>query len=1008
MPGNPFDQFDPAPVAAPAPAGPQPLVVGNPRPQKPTFIPGTHQTFNEKTGAAEDIPGLKPDAPADKITYTQMTPQQKTAAGLDTSQPYYIGSDGLPKLPEGAKPGTAPMDPETARAHVSDILQQIDNATNLLNAPLTTGTAGAIFRHVPGTNAYTLGTLIGDPNDPKNAGQITADLRQQGIAYLRALNGGNGVGSVARNQAEQQALQQAMSNIQQGLPADQLKSALGNVKQIYLRAYARSYGQNPDDPNVQKQFGINPLWQPPGGYPAEPAQSAPGNPTKTDGGITASAPPPAIVGTGGLAASGTQRVVTDPKLAAIAPQLEQYLAADPKKVSNAMILGFMQKNGINNPQDYPGLMNDLQYRMSKEGAAWRARGGNYVVDPRQNQPLTGVRGAMAKVATFAPDGVPIGPTLTAAADSATLGTAPDVVGSLPGFTRSDLIQARDAAAAQNPGATLVGNLAGSFLPLPGAAEANALGRLGKAAGSGAIYGFASSEDPNIKSRLFNAAEAGTIAALAHGATDVGGRLAQAGYRSVARPVESAINGADSTADKYALNAAARKMPLQNLNDVDGADVAAQAAGVPQPAAASINRAGQDYLARAASSSPAARAVADNVAQNMRQQIPQQLAQDFNSAIEAAAPKGVDTTAYLNRPVRDIASDIQSMAGREYEKGIEPIKGERLELTPELSDALGSEQTAQAVKDALNTQLDPATRGILRNFNQTLKDGGVPVLSVDAARNIATALDRRATRMGGDTPEAVQLGDVAQDIRQAIGSQFPEYEPVNARYASRKNAIQAMYDARQNFLASTPDQIDALAKSSSRFTEQPNEGEFNGIGQDSGQTLPSNRQLAGVGAREATTVRAGENPAATADRLANNVNQQGNNATVLGQHGAQSVQNRAGVRANVANTVDNIQSGSTGDQTQSWFNRVKEVAMMKASGGNPHYVLAHAAASVPGLSSQDAARVVRLYLDMDSAPQVLQSLSSAYGARRARFIMARMAAVTAAATGTRGFPQGSGQ
>ena len=178
-------------------------------------------------------------------------------------------------------------------------------------------------------------------------------------------------------------------------------------------------------------------------------------------------------------------------------------------------------------------------------------------------------------------------------------------------------------------------------------------------------------------------------------------------------------------------------------------------------------------------------------------------------------------------------------------------------------------------------------------------------------------------------------------------------------------------------------------------KQPKEQQF-------GPALPSNRQFAMTGAREAAEVKAGENGGQTAERLSGNVNQQGNNRAVLGSQ-ADAVAAKAGQRATNTQAVDRIANSGTSDQTEGWFNLVKRAAAAKVTGGS-HYALAHAAASVPGLSSEDAARVVRLYLDSDKAPEVLSSLSKAYGARRARFIMARMAAVTSAATGVRGFPQ----
>jgi hypothetical protein len=143
---NPFDQFD-APwtppatdmIIQPAPgtaSGGRQIFV---KPADTTFIPGTDQIYDATTGTARDIPGVKPKAPEGRVSYNLMSADQKTAMGLDPNQPYFMGSDGLPTLPNGAKAGIPTPDLGTARAHVSDILKNIDQATALLNAPLTTG-----------------------------------------------------------------------------------------------------------------------------------------------------------------------------------------------------------------------------------------------------------------------------------------------------------------------------------------------------------------------------------------------------------------------------------------------------------------------------------------------------------------------------------------------------------------------------------------------------------------------------------------------------------------------------------------------------------------------------------------------------------------------------------------------------------------------------------------------------------------------------------------------------
>jgi hypothetical protein len=967
----------------------RPVIVKGTPPQPKTIVNG--HVVDPNTATAVPIAGLPQTNPQDRKQLVSKG-GQGAIVDLDT------GNVTPVKLPEDS----ATVDPEEARAHVANILQSIQTAQKLLDNPMATGLPGSIFGHIPGTDAYHLRSLIGDPSDPNNPGQISGDLRQQGIAYLRSLNGGNGVGTVARSQQEQAALQSSMSNLRQGLDKDALKQSLDNVQQIYLRALARSEKLNPDDPKVQQQFGINPTWQPPG------AAQAPQQPELY------TTVPPADAG-----GDATRSFITNPKLQQFKAPLEQYIN-DPN-VSNSMLLGFLQKNGIQVGRDIDADQWNKIMKERSEPDWWKKY--SFPVEPKTALPQSTVQKVLTDIGTSAP-----GAALLGAADAATLGTAPDVVGSLPGFTRTALIESRDQSAANHPVATLLGNLAGTVVsPLAKTgvgAESSALAQAAKSVGTGATYGFFGSDDPNIESRLFNAGVGGVVGGVTHGVTDAGGRLAQGGYRAVAKPVESLIAGPEATADKYALNAAARGMPVQNMDAVKVANAAATNAGVAAPAAASIDRAGQDYLARTAGGSPQARAVADNAAQALRDAIPQQLAGDFNAAIQAAGPKNVST--YLNRPVRDIASDIQDMAGREYERGIAPIAKAQLTVTPELASDLDHERITSAVKDALaNHQLDNGTRDELRALLPNLKAlssapdmarnayaKGIP-LTVDGARNIATALDRTAGRLADGSEGQVELSRLSRDIRGTITEQFPEYAPVNARYASRMRAKQAMFDARQNFFASNPNQQDALAKAATKFTDEPNPPEFgaepqtgpNGF-QKPVQPLPSNRQLAATGAREAAQVAAGENGANTADRLANNANQRQNNATVLGTSGAKSVQNAAAARANVADTVNRVASGSNVDRSQSWYDTAKRALTLKMTGGahSGQYMLAHAVAAVPGLSGDDAARVTRLYLDSDNADQVIKSLDDAYGARKRRFIMARIAAVTSAASGVRGFPQ----
>jgi hypothetical protein len=258
----------------------------------------------------------------------------------------------------------------------------------------------------------------------------------------------------------------------------------------------------------------------------------------------------------------------------------------------------------------------------------------------------------------------------------------------------------------------------------------------------------------------------------------------------------------------------------------------------------LDRSGQDYLGRQVARSPEARQAADEAVTAAQGKIPAQIEGDFNQAIDAAAgDKNVAT--FLKRPAREITHDIQEMAGREYEAGIAPIANERLTVDPALTGALSHEQATAAIGDALrNHKLSPETRAILRSLPQWIKEGvdlsKFPV-TVDALKNVATALDRRGAKLQAGSEGGMTLGDLSAQIRDHITEQFPEYKPVNDLYASRKRAIGALEDARRTFLGdSTGDKTDTLAKATARMSGEPGAPEFKGAPEETAGSIRPSR------------------------------------------------------------------------------------------------------------------------------------------------------------------------
>jgi hypothetical protein len=186
----------------------------------------------------------------------------------------------------------------------------------------------------------------------------------------------------------------------------------------------------------------------------------------------------------------------------------------------------------------------------------------------------------------------------------------------------------------------------------------------------------------------------------------------------------------------------------------------------------------------------------------QERLPAQLEADFSQAIDDAA--GGKVASFLKRPAREITGDIQGMAGREYEKGIAPIANEKLSIDGDLAETLGHERIRGAISDALSSHtLSDETRQVLRQLPRDLQAlGGVDApanlganasaqiaavqqqvrdqalknipLTVDSARNLATALDRTASRLADGSEGGVELRRLSRSIRDKIGEQFPDF------------------------------------------------------------------------------------------------------------------------------------------------------------------------------------------------------------------------------------------
>jgi hypothetical protein len=297
-------------------------------------------------------------------------------------------------------------------------LTNVDRARTQIDTGFATGVLGSLAGHFPGTPRKDfLGALQGI----KGASILEKlqALREQ------SKTGASGMGSLTEQEGER--LANSIASLSPDMSADELRTSLDIVERHARALKAIGAGKDPGDPAVQKEFGIKPL-------PGEKGE---------DKGITQSAPLPLILGEPEQAPSTSEKAVLNPKVAAIAPQLTDYLNADPKRVSNAMILGFVRKNGID-PKEWP----ELQDALSKRGSV------RFQVDPHFSQPLSAVESARSALAQTAPAAAGVN-----FVNGATAGNFANIAHALGG-DRQAVERGLDVASQEHPVASLAGSIAG--------------------------------------------------------------------------------------------------------------------------------------------------------------------------------------------------------------------------------------------------------------------------------------------------------------------------------------------------------------------------------------------------------------------------------------------------------------------------------------------------------------------------------------------------------------------
>lgn len=154
------------------------------------------------------------------------------------------------KASKDASKGVSPE--ERARANqlsATDIVDQIASVRRIIGEGGTTGVTGALGRLVPGTRANDLSALIEGLKGSVLLKEL-AKLKEQ------SANGASGFGSLTEREGDRIAGSIAALNV--NMSDQELLNQLARLERHTRALTAIQQGQNPDDPEVQKSFGIVP------------------------------------------------------------------------------------------------------------------------------------------------------------------------------------------------------------------------------------------------------------------------------------------------------------------------------------------------------------------------------------------------------------------------------------------------------------------------------------------------------------------------------------------------------------------------------------------------------------------------------------------------------------------------------------------------------------------------------------------------------------------------------
>lgn len=223
MPQNPFDQFDAETGVIP---------ISPPDPRRPLEIDKLRQEIARGAQSAQTAPALT----AAELQAKRLA-NEKATLDLATQRR------------EAAMQTT--VDPAIAQAirgmGLTELLEGVAAARREVGTGRATGITGAIMRNVPGSSAIDL---------TKSLEQIKGAIILEKLQALKdaSKTGASGMGALSEREGDRLAA--SVAALDANMSDEKLRESLSAIERHAKALQAVSQGKNPDDPKVQKQFGI--------------------------------------------------------------------------------------------------------------------------------------------------------------------------------------------------------------------------------------------------------------------------------------------------------------------------------------------------------------------------------------------------------------------------------------------------------------------------------------------------------------------------------------------------------------------------------------------------------------------------------------------------------------------------------------------------------------------------------------------------------------------------------